>query len=121
LYFTACVLTWQIKEWQPGIATALFIATCIAATVVGVFRGHLLFTERVTGAGLTSERQRAAPVTFIFDLAVALALVVDGALLAFDRPVPAVLTIALGVGIALARLVVEPATTTATFAQPEPG
>jgi hypothetical protein len=119
LYFVACGLTWQIKEWQPGVATTLFIATGIAATVGGVFRGHLLFMERVTSSGLTTERRRATPVTFVFDLAVALALVVDGGLLAFERPVPAVLTIALGIGIALVRLVVEPATTAATFTQPE--
>jgi hypothetical protein len=50
-----------------------------------------------------------------------LALVIDGALLAFDRPVPAVLTIALGVVIAFTRRVVEESTTRATFAQPESG
>jgi serine/threonine protein kinase len=117
LYFVACALTWQIKEWRPGITTAIFFATGIAATVSGVFRGHLLFTERVTGTGLAAERRRATTVTLIFDLLVALALAADGAILASLRPLAAVLTIALGVGIALARLVVEPATTAATFRQ----
>ena len=121
LYFVACALAWQAKEWRPGAATAVFFAIGLAATVGGFFRGHLLFTERVNGGGLDVERQRASSVTIATDLAVALALVVDGGLLAFGRPVPAVLTIALGVGTALARLVIEPATTSATFAQPESG
>jgi hypothetical protein len=40
-------------------------------------------------------------------------------LLAPTRPVPAVLTIALGVGIALVRLVMEPSTTAAFLENPE--
>ena len=121
LYFVACALAWQVKEWRPGVAMAVFFAIGLAATVGGFFRGHLLFTERVNGTGLDAERQRASSVTLGTDLVIALALVIDGSLLAFGRPVPAVLTIALGVGIALARLVIEPATTSATFAQPESG
>lgn len=119
LYFTACVLAWQVKEWEPGIATALFMATCIAATVGGVFRGHLLFTQRVTSVRLTAERRRANPVTLATDLTVALALLLDGGILAWNRPVPAVLTCALGVGILLTRILVEPATTEATFTHSE--
>jgi hypothetical protein len=71
--------------------------------------------------GLEMERHRAASVTEATDYWIALALVIDGALLAFDRPVPAVLTIALGVVIAFTRRVVEESTTRATFAQPESG
>ena len=111
LYFTACVLTWQIKEWEPGIATALFIATCAAATVGGVLRGNLLWLERVTGTGLASEHQRARKVTLTFDVAISLVLVADGALVGSGRPVPSALTIALGVVIATATLVIEPVTT----------
>ena len=88
---------------------------CIAATVGGVFRGHLLFAERVTGSGFAAERARAAMVTIVVDLLVAMALAFGGAMLASLRPVAAVLAIALGVGIALTRLVVEPATSAATF------
>ncbi|MBF8300440.1 MAG: Protein kinase protein [Acidobacteria bacterium] len=115
LYFVACALAWQIKEWRPGITTAVFVAISVAATVGGVFRGHLLFAERVHGARLAAERERAARVTLVVDLLVALALTLDGAILTSLRPLAAVLTMALGVGIALARLVVEPATTAATF------
>lgn len=115
LYFAACVLAWQIHDWRPGVTTAIFVVTCIAATVGGIFRGHLLFTEGVTGARLAAERQRATPVTLATDLLIALALGADGTIVVALSPVAGVLTIALGVGIALTRLLLEPATTAATF------
>ncbi len=115
MYFVACGLAWQIKEWRPGVTTAVFVAVGIAATVAGVLRCHLIFTERVNGPGLAAERRRALPVTLFIDLLLALALAADGIVLAATRPLAAVLTIALGVGIALARLVIEPATTSASF------
>lgn len=115
LYFLACALTWQIKEWQPGVPTALFVAACMASTVAGIFRGHLVFTERVNGPGLAAELRGAVRVTLAADLLLALVLAADGVILAPARPLPAALTIALGVGLALARLIVEPATTSASF------
>jgi serine/threonine protein kinase len=121
LYFIACGLAWQIKEWLPGFTTGIFVATTIAATVGGVFRGHLVFTERMNGASLTVERRRAAPVTLVMDLFIALALAADGAILASVSPLAGVLAIALGIGVALARLVLEPATTAASFRQSRSG
>lgn len=115
LYVTACALTWQIKEWRPGVTTAIFVVVAMAATVAGVLRGHWLFTERVNGPGLAAELRRAVSITLLIDLLLALALTADGVLLAASRPLAAVLTIGLGIGIALARLVVEPATTSASF------
>jgi hypothetical protein len=115
LYFIACGLAWQIKEWQPGIATTMFVIVGVAATVAGVFRGHLLFTVRVNSPHLAAERRRAMPVTLATDLLLALTLAADGVLLSASRPLAGVLTLALAIGIALARIVVEPATTSATF------
>jgi serine/threonine protein kinase len=118
LYFLASVLAWQVKEWHPGSAGVVFLVLGVAATTGGVFRGHLLFTERLVGsggAGFSAERRRATPATLIADLLIALALVADGVIMSSARPLAAVLTLALGVGIGLARLVVEPSTTTATF------
>lgn len=117
LYLTACVLAWQVKEWQAGHARALFMASCIAAMIGGVLRSHLLFTERVTTTQLTEERERWKYPLTAADLVIALALLADGAILYFgDRLVPAVLTVALGLGIAAGRLVIERVTTAATFA-----
>jgi predicted Ser/Thr protein kinase len=114
-YFLACALAWQIKEWQPGVTTALFITAGIAATVAGVFRGHLVFIERTNGPGIGREHSRATPVTLAMDLLLGLVLLADGILLSSSRPLPAVIAMALGAGIVLARLIIEPSTTSASF------
>jgi hypothetical protein len=117
LYFVACLTAWQIKEWNPGPAVTLFVIAGIAATVGGVFRGHLLFTERLNRSSFALERRKAVPVTLATDLVLAISLAVDGAVIAPLQPLTGVLTIALAVGLALARLLVEPATTAAAFKQ----
>ena len=92
LYLLASVLAWQVKEWHPGAAGIIFLALGVAATTGGVFRGHLLFTERLVGAGgagFITERRRATPATLIADLLIALALVADGVIMSRARPVAA--------------------------------
>ena len=49
------------------------------------------------------------------DLLMAILLFIDGVIIAGGRALPAVLTIALALGIALAAVVLEPATTAAAF------
>jgi hypothetical protein len=107
-----------IKEWHQGIASALFLTVGALATVGGMFRGHLIFTEQMNPFGFAMERRRAGPVTAVVDVAIALVLAVSGLLIAAERPLAAALTIGLAVGIALARLLVEPTTTTAAFETP---
>jgi serine/threonine protein kinase len=115
LYLAAAAVAWLVKEWRLPLATATFVGIGVAATVGGVFRGHLLFVERVTGTGLTTERRLAARATLVTDVLIALGLAIDGILLTASRPLAGVLVTGLGAGIALARLVVEPSTTAATF------
>ena len=115
LYIIASALAWQIKEWFYGTASVLFITICIAATVGGVFRGHLVFTERMNLAALPAERRLARRVLLVTDVLIALALTGDGLLLAPMEQLVAVLTFGLAVGILLANLVLEPATTSAAF------
>jgi tRNA A-37 threonylcarbamoyl transferase component Bud32 len=115
MYFIACTLGWQIKEWQPGITMGLFVLMCVVATVGGVVRGHLLFTERMNTSRFAAEHRRLSPVLLGTDLLLGAAMAGDGLLLTTIRPVAGVLTTALGVGIALTRLVVEPSTTSASI------
>jgi hypothetical protein len=116
LYFVAAAVAWQLKEWQPGVGTPLFTVVGVAATVGGVFRGHLLFTERMNRRSFAAERRRADPITLIVDLIIALALAVDGLMLQ-KRPLAAVLTIGLAVGFALTRLLLERSTAAAAFGE----
>jgi serine/threonine-protein kinase len=115
LYFGASLGAWAMKEQWAGATTPLFLIVGIVATIAGVFRAHLLFTERVNAPGFDAERRRAQPVTLAADIVLALALIGDGAFGAAGSPVIALLSIALGIGIALVRLVIEPATTAAAF------
>jgi hypothetical protein len=115
LYFVASALAWQIKEWQHGLADGGFVVIAVAATIAGVFRGHLLFTERMNRSSFEGEHRRAQPVTLIVDVLIGVVLASEGLWLAFARPLAGVLTIALAVGIVLSRLVVEPATTRGAF------
>jgi hypothetical protein len=119
LYIVAGALGWQIKEWLKLPATvSLFIALGAGAAIAGVLRGHLIFTERFNRRNLADERGRTGGALMIVDVLIAVALVADASLLA-AWPLTAVLTISLGVGIAMAALVLEPATTRATLGERE--
>jgi hypothetical protein len=117
LYVVAAVLAWFVKEWVHGFAEPLFFAAGIAATVAGVFRGHLLFTERMNHPSFSAERRRASPVTLTLDLALGLILLSEGLLLTSTRAVAAVLTMALAAGLVLARVLLERSTTQAAFGE----
>jgi serine/threonine-protein kinase len=117
LYVVAATLGWQIKEWiETPTTVSLFIALGVGAAIGGVLRGHLVFTEAVNRAHLLDERRRAGTALLVVDLLIAAALVADGTLLA-AWPLTAVLTMALAIGIALAALVLEPATTRAVLGE----
>jgi hypothetical protein len=115
VYFVSAALGWQIKQWvqSPG-TVSLFVALSLGASIGGVLRGHLVFTERMNRANLLAERHRAAATLMIVDLLMGVALAADATMLS-AWPLTAVLTMALGVGIAMAALVLEPATTKAAF------
>jgi tRNA A-37 threonylcarbamoyl transferase component Bud32 len=115
LYFVASALAWQLKEWHHGFPDTGFVAVAVLSTIGGFFRGHLLFTERVNLRALRAELQRAEPITGVVDVFVAAVLAMVGWELASGRPLAGTLTIALGVGIALTRILMEPSTTRAAF------
>jgi serine/threonine-protein kinase len=115
LYLLASVAAWQVKEWVPGVARVLFPCVGILAVIGAVFRGHLVFAEQNNHVTFAAERARAKPVTAVTDVLIALALVADGLIANGGHEVWSLLIMGLGVGIALARLVVEPATTRGAF------
>ena len=115
LYLLSAIVAWQIKEWLQGPAPGVFIGVTAAATIGGVLRGHLLFSERTNHSDFEGARGRIAPYTLGLDLLLAVALALDGLALAPVRELAAALTVALAIGVALTRLVLEPATTRAAF------
>ena len=119
LYAIASAVTWQVKEWQPGLAGLLFLMVGIAATAGTILRGHVLFMHSQAPDGLADALRRTRLPTLGVDLLIAGALVLDGLRLAGLKPLPGLLIMALGVAIGVVRFVVEPATEAATFANPE--
>jgi len=116
LYIVAAVLSWQIKEWyETPITVSIFLALGACATIGGVLRGHVVFTDWMNHAHLATERKRIAGAARLLDLTASLLLFADAALLAHQRALPSVFALSLALGITLAALVLEPATNLAAF------
>jgi tRNA A-37 threonylcarbamoyl transferase component Bud32 len=117
LYFFAAVFAWFTKQELGSTAlNAVFGLVSATATVGGVMRSYLLFVERVNRRALAAELRRTGLITMVTDALVAVALSFDGVLLfAAGRHLASVLIAGLGIGIVLARLVLEPFTTTEAF------
>jgi len=118
VYVISCAVAWQIKDWgETPVTVGLFLALCAVSTICGVLRGHLVFTELMNRSHLAVERRRTSRALLLLDLLAAALLLADGIIVAATRALPAVLTIALALGIALASIVLEPATTAAAFGE----
>jgi serine/threonine-protein kinase len=116
LYLGGATVAWYIKEaFRGSVSLWLFVALGVAAAVAGILRGHLVFTDVVNRPRLVQEWGRVKPMLSVSDAVVAIGLALDGLRIAPARPLWAVLTIALAVGVALAAWVMEPATTAAVF------
>jgi predicted Ser/Thr protein kinase len=116
LYIVAATLAWQIKEWvETPVTVSIFLGLGATATIGGVLRGHLVFTDVMNRRRLHTERRRTRRAITLLDLLVAVLLFADAALVAGSGALPAVFALALAVGIALASIVLEPATTAAAF------
>ena len=117
LYVAAAVLGWLIKEWwiETPLTVAIFIALGAGATIGCVLRGHLVFTEWNNRAHLIEELRRTRRAAVLLDLLFAALLATDGLLVSSVRALWAVFALSLGLGIALAAILLEPATTAAAF------
>ena len=118
LYTIASAHAWQIKEWyRDPISLWVFVVMGIGGSVGGIIRGHLIFTDVMNRPHLTSELARTRTVRLFTDVLMALLLTIDALLLIDSEPLIAVLTIALATGIALAAVLMEPATTAALLGE----
>jgi len=64
---------------------------------------------------LAGERRRTSRATMVLDLATGVLLFIDAVMIAGTRALPAVFALSLALGIVLASIVLEPATTVAAF------
>jgi serine/threonine protein kinase len=121
LYTIAAAHGWQIKEWlREPLSLWAFVLLGISGSVGGIIRGHLVFTDVMNRAHLTGELARTKRVRLVTDLLIAAVLTMDALLLITTEPpqaLIAVLTIALATGIALAAILMEPATTAALLGE----
>jgi len=116
LHIVAATLAWQIKEWiETPLTIAIFLALGAAATIAPVLRGHLVFTEVMNRQHLARERRRTGRATLLLDLVTGVLLFIDAGMIAGTRALPAVFALSLAIGIVMASIVLEPATTAAAF------
>jgi serine/threonine protein kinase len=118
LYAIASAHAWQIKEWlREPVSLWIFVLTGIAASVGGIVRGHLVFTDLMNRTHLAGELRRTKQVRVFSDMLMAALLTADALLLASAWPLTTVLTICLAAGIAIAAILMEPATTAALLGE----
>ena len=119
LYIAVTSAIWWTKEFfKPNaMLVAVFVAAGIASAAAGVMRGHLVFTSVLNSEQLSDERQRLRPVLLALDVLIASGGVAAGLTLATARALAGVLITGLAIGLALATLMMEPATTRAAFTQ----
>ena len=117
LYIAVTTVAWWIKELLKPNAMLLgiFVAVGIASAAGGVMRGHLTFTSVLNPDHLTSERRRLRTPLLALDLLIAAGGAISGLTLVTARPLAGVLSAGLAVALALATIMMEPATTTAAF------
>src|SRR5206468_10034900 len=74
LYVVSATVGWQLKEWlETPLTISMFIALGVGATIGGVLRGHMIFTEWMNPSLLTSERRRTGLAMKVADMAIAAA------------------------------------------------
>jgi hypothetical protein len=120
----AAALVYGVMTWPAWIArsviggkegNAVFVAVLAAAIVAVTLRLHLWFTSRFYPAELEWARGRAAGWVAAADWVFTGTLVTGGVLTGDSRPELAVVQIAVGIGAAVAFLLIEPATARAAF------
>lgn len=107
---------WTARGLIGGTGGRLFFILTLAAVIVAAtLRLHLWFTSRFYPAELGWVRPRVRRWIHAADWLFALTLVAAGLVIGDDRSPIAVLLLSVGIGSAVAFLVIEPATTRAAF------
>ena len=115
-YWLLVIPSWTARGVIGGSAgRACFIVTLGAVIVSSTLRLHLWFTSRFYPAELRWARARVRRAVQAADWLFVLALVAGGLMIGDTRAPLAIVLLSFGIGAAVAFLVIERATTRATF------
>ena len=121
VYWIMLVPMWNARGLIGGLpGRTLFIMALASVIVSANLRLHLWFTSRFYAGELPWVRARATRWVTAADWVFALTLVLGGLLVGDARSALAVLLIAVGIGAALAFLVIEPVTERTAFGDGRP-
>jgi len=112
---------WACRRIRTDWTIAAFFVAVFAAALNGTLRVHVLFTERHNPPAFRSELERSAPWLHLSDGVFGLVLLVLAGLLARPALGWSVFLGAIGAGIIIVSIAVEPATTQAGFPKPPSG
>ena len=120
LYGMALWPAWHARSSIDGSLGRAFFITVVAAIVVSAcLRLHLWFTSRFYPSELSWVRRRSSTWITAGDVVFAAALVSGALLIRREHSSLDVVLLSIGVGAAVASLVIEPATTRAAFKSPD--
>ena len=106
---------WYVHKWTGRWGVLAFLATLAAIIVGGNLRLHLWFTSRTYPSELAAQRAYVSQWIRAADTALALILIATGLVIADDHTAWGALMVAVGLGAALAFLVIEPTTARAAL------
>ena len=115
VYWAMVWPTWHVHRWIGPGGKFFFFATLAAVIVAANLRVHLWFSSRIYPTELDTQRQEVGLWIKWADSAFVALLVTGGFLLPEDRAAWATLFISVGIGTAVAFLVIEPGTARAAF------
>ena len=115
-YSAAVYPLWLARDYAGGrLALVPLIAAIVAMVFNGTLRVHLLFTATFNAPALPQELRRASPWVRRSDCAVGAMLVLGALPVAAVHTALAVVLIAVGIGVTVVSVMIEPATRRAAF------
>lgn len=109
---------WHVHQWTGRYGALTFLLTLVTTIVAGNLRLHLWFTSRTFPSELSAQRAQVWRGIRAADYAFALIMTATGLVIAEAHTGWGALFVAMGLGAALAFLVIEPATARAAFRRP---
>ena len=115
-YLAMVYPAWLAREWASGaFAVAPFVAFVVSAVCNGTLRVHLLFTAAFNTGAFAPEHKRAGPWLQRTDCVAGAMLILSALPIAAPHAAVATLLAAVGIGVMVVSLMIEPATTRAAF------